>query len=117
MDREIPYNSNRQIDEGTLKDLLVIHIEQVASSSAISDAMNVEYSTPFSESIYDIVLDVMGAPDCPDFREPFYDLLYNKFLLESEFNGIDEFFSTLKFELDDHINMHKKSTQNQVIHE
>lgn len=111
MNRDIPYSQSRLIDEETLKDLLVIHIEQTNSAAAISDAMNIEYSTPFSESLYDIILDALGAPNEQEFREPFYTLLYGQYLLENEFDNVDDFFRRLRFEMSDHLHMYNKDMQ------
>jgi len=96
----------REIDEDTIKDLFCILYEQTSAAYKVSEALSIDFEIPQSHELLQVILDAMGAPDGDDFREPFFDLFYTRFVIDDEFEDIHAFFKEFKWHFDDHISMY-----------
>lgn len=103
--REVPF-AKRTIDANTVLDLFCVLYTQVKAAVDMSEALSCDIVMPYSQELFDIILDGLGAPDGDDFREPFYDMFYSRWVLDNEFADVHAFMKEFKFHFEDHLHMH-----------
>lgn len=96
-DQQFARSIERQIDRGTLVDLLGILVYEADRSAKLEDAGFADQASSI-DCLFDYVLDALNIPPENDTfsREPFEDLFYNGYWLEHQYESLEQVVTALE---------------------